>query len=399
MAKLQEYQEALDILNKQIEATSDNEEKTKLEVTYKETLAKLLERISKLSTDDSEIPANKTSVVSNGTTHYVRTKQERAISNAFENVNTFTGDSVESYIDKITQIYAVMVEECPDKVENELETYFVSQMKLKLDGPVYKALIAAQQDVSTKDNFIQYLRETYGAQINAIQVTSRIFDVSFDIKNKFSVYSAKVNEELQNAFISINKQWQKVHKTQTNIPAEDVIAFFGAVLLTNQIRVNNFSLYKDLIKDLDICLNATQVASRGEYYRDRCSVTTSGSSTFFAKPHKRREKNRDNKSNRENDNNFKIRKAKFQQNERQTEFKHEKTKDQRKTHEQKYGKNPNRLRYAKYRRDIGDGPESENETNESKAADAYPAQIQTLNEPLSVDSDSIFKATDETHFQ
>ena len=42
MAKLQEYQAALAVLKAQIDVTEDTDEKQKLEVSYKETLTKML---------------------------------------------------------------------------------------------------------------------------------------------------------------------------------------------------------------------------------------------------------------------------------------------------------------------------------------------------------------------
>ena len=110
---------------------------------------------------------------------------------------------------------------------------------------------------------------------------SKIFDVEFDEKAKFSVYAAAINEQLRTGYAAVNRLYKAVNGTTDNIPGEELSYFFGGVLLANHLKSTHFSIFRDLIPDLDKCMNPTQLANRGEYYFDR--LGNRNSSVFYGR--------------------------------------------------------------------------------------------------------------------
>ena len=252
-------------------STAEGAMKTKLETTYNEAVDNLAKAIQILGQAKPQVTSS---------VNYTKTQQIKAIENALNGVPTFTGVDIhetQSFCDHLSQIFSIMVTD----VDPSLEPEFIKIVKLKLTQSVFKQMNQTKADVTTFDKFKQYVQSNFAPKHNAIQVMSKIFDVEFDEKAKFSVYAAAINEQLRTGYAAVNRQYKAVNKTTDNIPGEELSYFFGGVLLANHLKSTHFGIFRDLIPDLDQCMNATQIANRGEYYFDR--LGNRNSSVFFGR--------------------------------------------------------------------------------------------------------------------
>ena len=213
-------------------------------------------------------------------------QDKKSIENHLKTIPRFTGttpEETERFIDRLRQAHEALV-----KGKNpELESVFLTHSKLLLDISISKHLHSGGKVIDSFEKLKTFLTEQYGPKVNSCQLLTKIFDEEFDVDGQISVFATKISELTKVAYSAVNAQYKRVHKCQTDIPAEDAMQFVAATVVANNIRGQNHTLWRDMIRDLDDCLTPHEVANKAEYYSQRLNKS-GASSTFFGRNRSRR---------------------------------------------------------------------------------------------------------------
>lgn len=253
-----------------------------IKAEYEGALTNAVRKLSKLMSEDIKPAAS--------VANYAQAQNIKSIENGLQNIPEFTGSHItecDSFLDRLQQIFTVTVTD----VDPNLENHFLKSIKLKVSQPIYKHMISSKEPIVSFSKYKEFIRLNYGGKLSAVQTMSKIFDVPFNPDEQFHVYATSVTEYIRTGFSAVNMQHKRINKCDTDISAEDLAHFFGALLLSNNIKTNFFELHRDMVRDLDNVLNAQQVAARGEYYRDRIG-TQSTSATYWGRSDKNGNRNK-----------------------------------------------------------------------------------------------------------
>ena len=208
-------------------------------------------------------------------------QDKKSIENHLKTIPRFTGttpEETERFIDRLRQAHEALV-----KGKNpELEVVFLTHSKLLLDISISKHLHSGGKEIDSFEKLKTFLTEQYGPKVNSCQLLTKIFDEDFDVNGQISVFATRISELTKVAYSAVNAQYKRVHKCQTDIPAEDAMQFVAATVVANNVRGHNYALWHDMIRELDDCLTPHEVANKAEYYSQRLNES-GASSTFFGR--------------------------------------------------------------------------------------------------------------------
>ena len=203
----------------------------------------------------------------------------KRIETALGNIPQFEGNDpaeTESFLDRLEQAHKILVTD----VDPTLEPDFVTTAKLRLGPSVYKHLSNAGDVLKTMDDVTKFIRTHYSAKINAVQSFSKVFDIDFDARLPYCTYATEVTNVLKVAFTQLEKQYREFQKNDAaEVPTDVLVQFFGALVMANKVQLHAPDTYRDMIRDLDTCLTAQQVANKATFYRHR--LQQEGTTTAF----------------------------------------------------------------------------------------------------------------------
>ena len=252
---LAELRENMEFLQTQISAAEEGETKTKLEASLAATIDAITRMTSKIGSED----VSQT---------YSKNQKLKALESAFNDVSVFHGtDSaeVERFCGRLSQLHHLLIK----NGDASLEPEFVRLSKLKLSNAVFNHIIQSKSDVSTWEKFSDVIRTTYGPKLNATQLLNQIYDLELDQNGKFSLFAQQIHEKIRIGYSALNAQWKKNTGSSTDITGEATALYFGMCFMVQSVKNTNYQLHRDLIKDLDECMDPNQLASKCEWFRDR----------------------------------------------------------------------------------------------------------------------------------
>ena len=197
----------------------------------------------------------------------------------------------EKFVSKLDQLFDLLVQ----NVDSKYETIFLNNVFRRLSESVYKTMNTSKSDVSTYANFKIFIKAHYGGQLNAFQCVSRIFDINYNPEAKFHIYSSKLAEEVRNAKGAIEAHFKDVNKAGSELSADQVLDFFGALIFTEELKKSHFHIFKDITLDFDKLKDCNAVATKAEYFRERLSGNPVNENSFFTR-NKKNEKHESNAS-------------------------------------------------------------------------------------------------------
>ena len=281
MSTLKEYRDQISFYKKLVAEETDDVKKTAFNVSLDKAIEqnlKFAELTVKAETERIEkghvtpIPPQR----GNGDKAYDR--GVKAISLALKDLPVYNGLNImetERYTAKLKQYYSLLVSE----VDNNLEQEFLTQIRLKLGENVWKHIDTAKPDIKNFDNYLSYIRKTYGGQQNAFQVVSRAFDIEFRPDEKFFVYSNKLTNELRSSLLAMKGHYNDKNEGDKELTADNCIDFLGALIMSQNLKKEHWEIFRDMTNDMDTLKTANAVAQKAEYYRERVQHAPS-SSTF-----------------------------------------------------------------------------------------------------------------------
>ena len=264
---LKELRETLDYLEGKVK-TADGDTKAQLEASYKSTLdavTRLTENMGKPGTT-SAAP-------------YKTSQKMKALEVAVMDVPMFNGSGdaeVERFCGRLSQLHTLLVK----KGSTELEPDFIRLATMRLSQPVYQHIVQSQSDISEWDKFCNVIRATYGPKLNPTQLLNKLYDLDFSDESKFSLFAMKIHETIRVGYSALNDQWKKTKNVQTDITGEATAQYFGMCFFVQVLKNKDHQLHKDIIKDLESCLDANQLASKCQWFQDRVGPSAMSTTLF-----------------------------------------------------------------------------------------------------------------------
>ena len=157
------------------------------------------------------------------------------------------------------------------------------QIKLKLGDNVWKHLNTTKTDVSTFEKYKIFINTNYGGFQNAFQVVNRAFDIEFDPKENFFIFSNKLTDELRTSLAAIKRHYNKIDGDK-ELTADECIDFMGALCVSQKLKENHWEIFRDMTNDFDKLKSANEVVQKAEFYRERLQGASTTSNTFWGKP-------------------------------------------------------------------------------------------------------------------
>ena len=90
----------------------------------------------------------------------------------------------------------------------------------------------------------------------------------------------KIHETIRVGYSSLNDQWKKTKNVQTDITGEATAQYFGMCFFVQVLKNKDHQLHKDIIKDLESCLDANQLASKCQWFQDRVGPSPMSTTLF-----------------------------------------------------------------------------------------------------------------------
>ena len=276
---LESIERAILGFEKKISKSTDENEKSKLAGYIAQIREKLTENIvNQLSLSPAK-KSNKTENSSSDSKAFERNIKK--ISLALNDIPQYNGLNItetERYISKLNQFFTLLVSE----IDPSLEVEFLSQIKLKLGDNVWKHLDTSRPDVSTFEKYKIFINTTYGGFQNAFQVVNRAFDIEFEPKEKFFIFSNKLTDELRTSLVAIKRHYGKLDGDK-ELTSNEVIDFMGALCVSQKLKEHHWEIFRDMTNDFDKLKTANEVAQKAEFYRERLQGAIVGSSSFWGK--------------------------------------------------------------------------------------------------------------------
>ena len=163
-----------------------------------------------------------------------------------------------------------------------LQGDFLAQIKLKLGDNVWKHLDTTKADVSTFEKYKIFINKNYGGFQNAFQVVNRAFDIEFDPKQKFFIFSNQLTDELRTSLAAIKRHFDKIDGDK-ELTANECIDFMGALCVSQKLKEHHWEIFRDMTNDFDKLKSANECAQKVEFYRERLQGATINSSSFWVK--------------------------------------------------------------------------------------------------------------------
>lgn len=247
-------QETIDLLNNKITESKDDD--------AKRALQEALASAEKVKTDMDVKP--NTNVASDT---YRRNCNIKIIETALSDTifNGIDSNDQRRFLERLDKIYNLTVK----NVDKSLEPDFLKLVTLRLGDTVYKNLTNSKADVTTYEKFKTWIKDSYGGQLNAFQSLQTAWDIQFNPQDTLTVYAQKVSEELRTGLCAIAKQNKTINGSGSTLSTDHLMEYIGGMLLVNSIRTYCYPLYCSMISDIDKLETATQIALRGEYYKQR----------------------------------------------------------------------------------------------------------------------------------
>ena len=264
---LKELRDTLDYLKSELQ-TADGEVKLQMEASYKSTLNAVTRLTESISQPGSSPVAT-----------YKSSQKLKALEVAIMDVPMFngTGDAeVERFCGRLSQLYHLLVE----NGDKDLAKDFIKLATMRLSQPVYQHIIQSQSDISEWDKFSNVIRTTYGPKLNPTQLLNKLYDLDFSDESKFSLFAMKIHETIRVGYGALNEQWKKAKNVQTDITGEATAQYFGMCFFVQVLKNKDYQLHKDIIKDLESCLDANQLASKCQWFRDRVGPSAMSTTLF-----------------------------------------------------------------------------------------------------------------------
>ena len=246
-------QETIDIINKKIEESTDEDAKN--------ALREALTSAEKAKSDADNTKANIT------TDTYKRNSNIKTIETALSDTmfNGIDTNEVRRFLERISKVFELLV----TNVDPSLEVDFLKLVKLKLGDTVYKNLTNSKADVSDFKKFKEWIKESYGGQLNAFQSLQTAWDIPFNPQDTLTVYAQKVSEELRTGLCAIITQHKNINGSSSSLSNDSIMEYISGMLLVNSIRCYCYPLYCSMISDMDKLETASGIELRGEYYKQR----------------------------------------------------------------------------------------------------------------------------------
>ena len=238
MSTLKEYRDQISFYKKLVAEETDDIKKAAFNVSLDKAIEQNL-KFAELTVKAETERIEKGHVtptphqVGNGDKAYDR--GVKAISLALKDLPVYNGLNImetERYTAKLKQYYSLLVSE----VDNNLEQEFLTQIRLKLGENVWKHIDTAKPDIKNFDNYLSYIRKTYGGQQNAFQVVSRAFDIEFRPDEKFFVYSNKLTNELRSSLLAMKGHYNDKNEGDKELTADNCIDFLGALIMSQNLK-------------------------------------------------------------------------------------------------------------------------------------------------------------------
>ena len=275
MGSLKECKELVTFLQKLLASETDDAKKALLDEKIEVTLKKCVEFVEKKDVFDNKNFANS----SNSDKMYDR--GVKAISSTLKDLPTYNGlniNETERYLAKLNQFFTLLVSE----VDTTLETEFLAQIKLKLGDNVWNHLDTTKPDVSTFEKYKTFINKNYGGFQNAFQVVNRAFDIEFDPKQKFFIFSNKLTDELRTSLAAIKRHFNKCDGDK-ELTANECIDFIGALCVSQKLKEHHWEIFRHVTNDFDKLKSANEVAQKAGFYRERLQGSTISSTSFWGK--------------------------------------------------------------------------------------------------------------------
>ena len=74
-----------------------------------------------------------------------------------------------------------------------------------------------------------------------------------------------------------------MNKEGSDLSADQVLDFFGALIFSEELKKSHFHIFKDMTLDFDKLKDCNAVATKAEYFRERLSGNPVNESSFFSR--------------------------------------------------------------------------------------------------------------------
>ena len=270
MTSLEQIQNTIEFLEGKITAATDD---TDAKTSYEESL-KLAQAVLQKSLKETT-EENKPVIHSATNETYKRSLNIKSLENALNDVQTFKGIDIKEttqYIERLEKIFTIMVKE----VDPNLEADYLKLVKVRLSDQVYKNMSTTNEEVSSFDEFKSWIKKNYGGKLNGFQLLQRAFSVEFRPEEKLTVYSQQVSEELRTALIAVKAQYSKNNQS-AELTVDSLCEFFAGLLVTEKLREYCWPLYSQMVNDMDKLSTSSEIAQKGEFYKERLGGAFIGS--------------------------------------------------------------------------------------------------------------------------
>ena len=190
-----------------------------------------------------------------------------------------TGDSVESFVCGLNQIYVIEIKPQLNEMPS-LETEFVKVAKTLLTYPMFTQLQKSGKTINNWSDLEKYLISTHGTKISNFQHLHRLWNCQLQEHERFADFGSRLEEKIHHASRTIQASFKKSH-SDTDMTAGDVFNLVGAMLAAQQIRIANEDAYKSLIKTIDKNWSASSVLSDAADYADKMQSGEFAAPTVF----------------------------------------------------------------------------------------------------------------------
>jgi hypothetical protein len=113
-------------------------------------------------------------------------------------------------------------------------------------------------------------------------VVNRAFDIQFQPKEKYFIFSNKLTDELRTSLVAIKRHYGKLDGDK-ELTADEYIDFMGALCMSQKLKEHNWDIFRDMTNDFDKLKTANEVAQKAEFYRERLQGAKASSTSFWGK--------------------------------------------------------------------------------------------------------------------
>ena len=182
------------------------------------------------------------------------------------------GIPAEDFIGSLRNVYDLLVK--PEVSRHpRLEIEFLKQARLRMSETYNTQLSNSGVQITTFEEFRNYVTKTHGSQLTNYQLLSRAWDLELEPSESLTDFATKLELRMRDASQQIEARYKAEHTSPGNqnpeMSSKAAFQLIGGMLMSEKIKQRSPVIFSHLVRSMDKHYSASTIAHEAKLYEER----------------------------------------------------------------------------------------------------------------------------------